>query len=214
MSKPDRASTGGKHAPAGSRGAAAHAATAAESQRLFAFLTPTVQAAGLYLEDVAVHLAGAQRTIAVVVDLPETETGGVGLDRIADISHALSEALDADPNDDGRPYDLEVSSPGVTRPLTEPRHWRRAVGRMVTVNVAGGENITGRLLDVSADGVRIRPELPVKKGMKPRQGSPQSLAFAAIRRGKVEVEFSRLDEADLGLECDGADEHAANGEES
>ena len=156
----------------------------------------------------------AHRTVAVVVDLPETETGGVGLDAIAQISRALSETMDRDPNDDGQPYNLEISSPGATRPLTEPRHWRRALGRMVNVNTIDRENLMGRILAVDDDGVQLLPEVPVKKGMKPRQGNPEKVLFSSIRRGVVEIEFARLDEAELDLEFEPTGGDAVDGEES
>ncbi|MBG0739273.1 ribosome maturation factor RimP [Paeniglutamicibacter antarcticus] len=189
----------------------------AEARRLFDLLNPTVANHGLFLEDVNVHLAGAHRTVSVVVDLEQNLRGGVGMDVIAAISRELSDVLDADPQDDGRPFDLEVSSPGVGRPLTERRHWYRARGRMVKVNVVAGENVTGRLLEVDDDGVTVRPELTVKKGMKPKQGNPQQIAFDKIRRGTVEVEFSHLDEAgpEAGLHEDfGPTAGAVDGEES
>ncbi|ALE05314.1 ribosome maturation factor RimP [Arthrobacter sp. ERGS1:01] len=186
----------------------------AEAQRLKALLTPTVEAAGLYLEDVKVQMAGTHRTVSVVVDLPETESGGVGLDAISIVSKALSETMDADPRDDGRAYDLEISSPGATRPLTEPRHWRRALGRMVKVNATDRENFMGRILAVDDDGVHMLPELPVKKGMKAKQGVPEKVLFSTIRRGVVEIEFARLDEAELDLEFDPTDGDAVDGEES
>lgn len=203
MDKPER--------PSGAAVHAAKAAHTAEANRLFELLNPTVEANRLFLEDVSVTVAGSHRTVAVVIDLPDTETGGVGLDVIGSISRELSDALDNDPRDDGRPYDLEVSSPGISRPLTEPRHWRRSRGRMVKVNVVAGENLTGRLLDVDDDGVLLRPELVVKKGMKPKQGEPVRIGFDAIRRGNVEVEFSHLDDAELDLEFGPA---GAEGEES
>ncbi|WP_104091395.1 ribosome maturation factor RimP [Arthrobacter sp. GMC3] len=186
----------------------------AEAQRLHAMLAPTVEAAGLYLEDVKVQMAGAHRTVSVVVDLPETEVGGVGLDAISQVSKALSETMDADPRDNGQAYDLEISSPGATRPLTEPRHWRRALGRMVKVNVIDRDNLMGRILAVEDDGVQLLPELPVKKGMKAKQGEPEKLLFTTIRRGVVEIEFARLDEAELDLEFEAAGGDAADGEES
>ena len=73
----------------------------AEAQRLHTFLTPTVTAAGLFLEEVKVHFAGTHRTVSVIVDLPEDESGGVGLDAISAVSRMLSEAMDTDPADDG-----------------------------------------------------------------------------------------------------------------
>jgi ribosome maturation factor RimP len=138
-----------------------------------------------------------------VVDLPQEETGGVSLDVIADISKVLSDVLDNDPDDDGRPYDLEVSSPGVGRPLTEPRHWHRAKGRMVKVNVLQGDNVTGRIQAVDNSGVTI-----VKKGMKPKQGDPIKLPFDRIRNGKVEIEFSHLLEDGLEPGHNGPSEEA------
>lgn len=179
-----------------------------EAARLRALLEPAVQANRLYLEDVSI-IPGSHRVVHVVVDLPQEETGGVNLDVIADISKVLSDVLDNDPADDGRPYDLEVSSPGVGRPLTEPRHWHRARGRMVKVNVIQGENVTGRVQSVDESGVTIVPEIaPVKKGMKPKQGEPLTLPFDRIRSGKVEIEFSHLEEAGLEPEHNGPSEEA------
>jgi ribosome maturation factor RimP len=168
--------------------------TNAEADRLKELVAPAVAAKELYLEDVEVRTAGAQRTVHVVVDLPEDRVGGVGLDTIAELSQVLSKLLDEDPHDAGHPYDLEVSSPGVSRPLTEPRHWRRNLGRLILAKVGDGEDVTGRLLEVREDGVTLRPQLPVKKGMKPKEGEPVDLAFSNIRSGKVEIEFTHLDE--------------------
>lgn len=179
-----------------------------EESRLRALLEPAVLASRLYLEDVAIHVAGSHRVVHVVVDLPQEETGGVSLDVIAEISRALSDILDNDPGADSRPYDLEVSSPGVGRPLTEPRHWHRARGRMVKVNVIQGENLTGRVQSVDDDGVTLVPEQEVKKGMKPKQGEPVKIPFDRIRHGKVEIEFSHLNEAVLEDEYNGPSEEA------
>ncbi|MCZ2403614.1 ribosome maturation factor RimP [Paenarthrobacter sp. Z7-10] len=203
MNKPDRPSA-----------ISSAGATTAESARLFDLLNPAVQAQRLYLEDVTVHLAGSHRTVSVVVDLPEDQSGSVALDAIADISRELSLVMDTDPHDDGRPYDLEVSSPGVGRPLTEPRHWRRARGRMVTLTPVQGEKVTGRLLEVDDDGVTLRPELTVKKGMKPKQVAPVQMGFEQIRHGSVEVEFSRLNEHGLDADGEQADDDTAEEEES
>ena len=179
-----------------------------EAARLRGLLEPAVQANRLYLEDVVINIAGSHRVVHVVVDLPQEETGGVSLDVIADISRVLSDVLDNDPQADTRPYDLEVSSPGVGRPLTESRHWHRAKGRMVKVNVMQGENITGRIQSVDDGGVTLVPEIAAKKGMKPRQGEPVKLPFDRIRNGKVEIEFSHLPEDGLEPEHNGPSEEA------
>lgn len=185
---------------------AMHAEITAETQRLKNFLAPTVEQQQLFLEDIEIKMAGASRTVHVIVDLPEGEVGGVSLDRISQVSHALSEALDSDPHDDGRPFSLEVSSPGVSRPLTEPRHWRRNIGRMISISVQDGNDVMGRLLSVDDDGITITPELPVKKGMKAKQGEDTHLSFANIRKGRVEVEFAHLDDEPLDGSAAGEDE--------
>lgn len=188
---------------------AMQAEIAAETQRLKNFLAPTVEQQQLFLEDIEIKLAGASRTVHVIVDLPEGEAGGVSLDRISDVAHALSEAMDSDPHDDGRPYSLEVSSPGVSRPLTEPRHWRRNVGRMVSVNVLTGDDVKGRLVSVEADGITLIPELPVKKGMKAKQGEQMSIPFGNIRKGRVEVEFAHIEDVPLDGIADSDEETTA-----
>jgi ribosome maturation factor RimP len=78
------------------------------------------------------------------------------------------------------PYSLEVTTPGVDRPLTEPRHWRRARTRLVTVERHGDDPVTGRLVEVGEDG----PVLGV-------DGQQVALPWAQVRRGLVQVEFSK-----------------------
>ncbi len=166
-----------------------------QSQRLSDLLRPVVQNHGLYLEGVDVKVAGAHRTVAVVVDLPEDQTGGVGLDLIAEVSRGLADALDHDPDDEDQPYSLEVSSPGVSRPLTEHRHWRRSLNRMVNVRTTDGQDLSGRVLKVEDDGVHILPQMPVKKGVKPKQGKEMHLPFDGIRKANVDIEFSHPEDA-------------------
>jgi ribosome maturation factor RimP len=166
------------------------------STRLHAMLSPAVERHGLFLEEVEVRISGPHRTVQVVVDLPETHEGSVSLDQIAEVSQSLSQVLDEDPHDDGRPYSLEVTSPGVARPLTAPRHWRRNRGRMVSVVTGDGVNISGRLVEVDDAGITVRPSVEVKKGMKPRTGEPVTVPFDTIRKGTVQVEFARPDAGD------------------
>ncbi|MDJ0321864.1 ribosome maturation factor RimP [Pseudarthrobacter sp. PS3-L1] len=194
--------------PTGTGGADAAPADTQNALRLRSLLEPPVSANGLYLEDISLHVSGSSKVVHVVVDLPQEETGGVSLDQIAEISRVLGDVLDEDPVSASQPYDLEVSSPGVSRLLTEPRHWYRARGRMVRVNVMEGEKFTGRLTDVTDTSVTLTPEIPVKKGMKPKQGSPVTLPFGGIRNGKVEIEFSHLPEAGLENEHNGPSEEA------
>lgn len=177
-----------------------------EAARLTELLEPTVASHQLVLEEVEVRRAGDQRIVHVVVDVTEG-TEGILLDQVAEVSRSISEALDKDPHDTADPYELEVSSPGTSRPLTLPRHWHRNVGRMVKVNVIGEDNLLGRLTEVTETGITIIPEITVKKGMKPKVGEPRTIEFGSIRRGNVEVEFARAESADLTeLELDDEDD--------
>ena len=180
-----------------------------EAARLTELLEPTVASHQLVLEEVQVRRAGDQRIVHVVVDLIDG-TDGIELDAVAEVSRSISEALDKDPHDTADPYELEVSSPGTSRPLTLPRHWSRNLGRMVKVNVIGEDNLLGRLTAVDEDGITIVPEIEVKKGMKPKQGEARSIGFSLIRRGNVEVEFTRAEAAALQeLELDPEDDENA-----
>src|SRR5215467_3213940 len=123
--------------PGGSRSAA----SAVDERRLAELIRPVVSAAGMDLESVRVTMAGRRRLLRVVVDSDR----GVSLDDAADVSREVSAVLDASSVLGEVPYTLEVSSPGVDRPLTEPRHWRRARGRLVRVKVAGEGSVEGRL---------------------------------------------------------------------
>ena len=155
--------------PAGSR-----SATQAR-EHLMTVLGPVVAATGHDLEDVSVSAAGRRSLVRVTVDAD----GGVDLDAVADVSRAISEALDGNDDAFAGPYVLEVSSPGVDRPLTEPRHWRRAVGRLVLVSAAGA-TLTGRVLAADDDGVDFDVD-----------GTERHVAFAELGSGKVQVEFNR-----------------------
>jgi ribosome maturation factor RimP len=145
-------------------------------QKLLGMLTPVVAATGYDLEDVTVTPAGRRSLVRVTVDAE----GGVDLDAVAEVSRAVSKTLDAEgaPNFAG-PYVLEVSSPGVDRPLTEPRHWRRAVGRLVRVAV-GEDSVVGRVSRVSDTTVVLETG-----------GAESEIPFTELGSGKVQVEFRR-----------------------
>jgi ribosome maturation factor RimP len=100
----------------------------------------------------------------------------------------------------GTPYVLEVSSPGVDRPLTAPRHWRRARGRLVRAVLQGGEVATGRV--VAADDEQATLEV---------DGRERRLAYAGVTSARVQVEFGRVDGPDDdGPDDDGADDDGAD----
>jgi ribosome maturation factor RimP len=151
------------------------------------FLRPIVGQFGCDLEAADVSPAGKRRLLRVLVD----RDGGISLDDVAEVTRAISKALDADDVMGAGAYTLEVSSPGVDRPLTLPRHWRRNVTRLVEVTLAAGGTVTGRIKSASDEAA----ELDVK-------GRPRTIAYADVVKAKIQIEFNR---------AAGNDEPAADG---
>ncbi|TDC04973.1 ribosome maturation factor RimP [Nonomuraea longispora] len=155
--------------------------SASSRDHLMKLLEPVVSAEGLDLEDITVTQAGKRRLLRVIVD----RDGGVSLDHIADVSQAVSAALDDTDAMGQSAYTLEVSSPGVDRPLTEPRHWRRAARRLVKAEMRDGSVVEGRIMAADDDGV----DLDVA-------GAARRLDYEDLARGRVQVEFRRIDDVD------------------
>ncbi|MEU6712649.1 ribosome maturation factor RimP [Nonomuraea sp. NPDC046802] len=155
--------------------------SASPRDHLMKLLEPVVSAEGLDLEDITVTQAGRRRLLRVVVD----RDGGVSLDEVADVSQAVSAALDGDDSMGQAAYTLEVSSPGVDRPLTEPRHWRRAAKRLVKAELKNGNVVEGRIIAADESGVDIDVA-----------GATRRLGFEDLTRGRVQVEFRRIDDVD------------------
>ncbi|RGA00325.1 ribosome maturation factor RimP [Microbispora triticiradicis] len=153
--------------------------------RLVELLGPVVAAEGFDLEDVTVTPAGRRRLVRVVVD----RDGGVSLDDVADVSQSVSKRLDEVDVLGGSAYVLEVTSPGVDRPLTEPRHWRRAQGRLVRAELRDGTSVEGRVTGADESGVKL--------------DGARDIAYGELVRGRVQVEFNRRD---AGLEDELDDE--------
>lgn len=161
--------------------ATAGASAARAREHLLGLLTPLVSESGFDLEDISVSGAGRRSLIRVTVDAD----GGIDLDAVAVVSRVVSDALDSDPTTEALlagSYVLEVSSPGVDRPLTEPRHWRRAVGRRVTAQ-AGARTVTGRVTATGDHGVTLDVD-----------GTSRTIGWDDLGRGKVQIEFNRPEE--------------------
>src|SRR4051812_2037788 len=170
--------------------------------RLTGWIAPVVDGVGYDLEELVVTPAGRRTVVRVVVDRDE----GVTLDDIADVSKAVSEVLDANDDGMGPPYVLEVTSPGVDRPLTDPRHWRRNVGRLVVVGVGpqgAVDQLTGRVTAVDDAGVTLAVEAKGKPGARKRPPEPRQVPWAQLGAGRVQVEFGR---ADAGADDDGGEQ--------
>jgi ribosome maturation factor RimP len=162
--------------------------------RLAEVLTDPLSAAGLDLEAVELTAAGKRRILRVAVD----QDGGVTLDDIAAATREVSRVLDESDVMGSTPYTLEVSSPGIDRPLVLPRHWRRNKGRLVKATLTDGRVVTGRVSD--ADDRRAVLEVEVGSGPpsnRPRATSTepqvehQEVAFDEVAKAKVQIEFNR-----------------------
>jgi len=140
------------------------------------FLRPIVGQFGCDLEAADVAPAGRRRLLRVLVD----RDGGINLDDVADVTRAISKALDADDIMGDGAYTLEVSSPGVDRPLTLPRHWRRNVSRLVAVTLTAGPKLTGRIKSASEEAAELDVD-----------GTLRTVAYADVAKAKVQIEFNR-----------------------
>ena len=141
-------------------------------------LLPAVTGAGFDLEDVTVGTAGRRQIVRVVVD----RDGGIDLDAVAEASRVIAAVLDDSEVVGAASYTLEVTSPGVDRPLTEPRHWRRAAGRLVAAGA-----VTGRIVGADDDGVTIDVG-----------GTQKHFGYDELGAGRVQVEFARAAKTDAG----------------
>jgi ribosome maturation factor RimP len=194
QSRPGRSRDTGNGAAARERGArpAAHpTGPVIDPAELTTLLEPVVRAAGMDLESVRVGAAGRRRLLRLVVD----SDGGVGLDEIADVSRDISARLDSSAVMGNAAYTLEVSSPGIDRPLTQARHWRRAHGRLVTVPLAGDHDTpvsSGKTADQSAHQVTGRVVTAGDSGVTLEvDGRYREFTYAQLGPGRVQVEFGK-----------------------
>lgn len=174
-----------------------------QPDQLCAGLRPTVERAvssiGFDLEEIDVRQAGRRKLVRVVVDADS----GVGLDDIATLSRRVAAELDGQDEVLGGPYTLEVTSPGVDRPLTAVRHWRRAHLRQVEITLADGRTVTGRVGRVGDSAVQVL-----------LGGVLREVPYADVERAVVRVEF-RTPPADelraLGVRPGSDDDRMAGG---
>jgi len=150
--------------------------TADTRDRLAEELTGPLDALGLDLEAVDLTSAGKRRVLRVAID----KDGGVTMDDIADATREVSRLLDESDVMGAQAYTLEVSSPGVDRPLTLPRHWRRNTGRLVKATLREGDPVVGRITSTDDDGAVLDVE-----------GDERRLSYDEVRKAKVQIEFKK-----------------------
>jgi len=145
---------------------------------LIAILAPV----GVDIEGVEITPAGKRRVIRVMVD----SDGGISLDQVAEVTHLVSAELDR-LDQSGvlgeSPYTLEVTSPGIDRPLTLPRHWRRNLTRLVKCSLPDGSTLVGRVISADEIGALLDVD-----------GIERFVEYVEVRRALVEIEFNRVGE--------------------
>ncbi|MEO9324863.1 ribosome maturation factor RimP [Nocardioides sp. C4-1] len=168
-------------------------AAEALTSRIETALTDPLAELGLDLEAVEVSSAGKRSIVRIAVD----QDGGVTLDDVAEATRRVNEVLDDDLSDvmGKQPYTLEVTSRGVDRPLTLPRHWRRNEGRLVKVTLDDGTTLTARIGPSTETDVELDVD-----------GADRRVAFAAVRKALVQIEFNRKDAPALDEPEDDADD--------
>lgn len=147
------------------------------AENLTEVLSPAIQRAAFVLEEVTVTPVGKRRLISVVIDREESNPS---LDEVTAVSKVISEILDNYSQLGEMPFTLEVTTPGVDRPLTLPRHWKKNIGRLVKISPTQGEKLVGRIS--AFDGANVTLELNKEERV---------LSLSEISRAQIEIEFNR-----------------------
>ena len=142
-------------------------------EQVAAVITPAIQALGFYVEDISITSAGRRSMLTVIVD-GDTH---LSLDQVTVATKAISEIVENLPTLGNNPFTLEVTSPGLDRPLTKPRHWRKNKDRLIKIVLNDGKEITGRIKDSTDDEVTV---------------DEQKVAFVDIKRATLEIEFKQV----------------------
>ena len=139
-------------------------------------LAPIISGSGFYLEEVTLS-SDAPKILTVIID-GDTP---LDLDQVTSVTKEISELLEQLPELGDFPFTLEVSSPGIDRPLTLPRHWRKNLGRLVTITLQDGSVVKGRIGELVDQLIKI---------------DERELALSDITRAQVEIEFKSLKKGD------------------
>jgi ribosome maturation factor RimP len=148
-------------------------------ETIHAALAPVVEANGFFLEEVLIVSPGRRRVVTCVVD----GQNNLNLDQVAAVSREISAVLDVAPFMGDTPFTLEVTSPGVDRPLTQSRHWAKNKSHLVRVVMLNGDVIAGRIVEVHKATVALL--------VGEKEPQEVVLPFVDIKRAHVEIEFNR-----------------------
>ena len=144
-----------------------------KKEEISAAITPALSNLGFYLEDVVITTAGRRSMITVIVD-GDTH---LSLDQVTQVTKAIGEIIENIQSLGQSPFTLEVTSPGIDRPLTKPRHWRKNINRLVKVVLLDGKEIKGRVRDSTQISATI---------------DEQVINLSDIKRATLEIEFKQV----------------------
>lgn len=135
-------------------------------------IRPIIEAAGNYLEDIKIVAAGKRKLITVIVD---SDTY-LNLDQVTEVTKSISEVIEGVQSLGDSAFTLEVTSPGVDRPLTLPRHWKKNVGKKVKVTLADGSEVEGRITSSNSTEVEL---------------DSGSVKYSDIKKALLQIEFKK-----------------------
>jgi len=144
-----------------------------KKEEISAAITPALSNLGFYLEDIVITTAGRRSMITVIVD-GDTH---LSLDQVTQVTKAIGEMIENIQSLGQTPFTLEVTSPGLDRPLTKPRHWRKNINRLVKVVLLDGKEIKGRVRDSTQISATI---------------DEQAINLSDIKRATLEIEFKQV----------------------
>jgi len=145
------------------------------TEAIAAAITPAIEESGCLLEEITFTPDGASKILSIIVD---SETH-LNLDQVTVVTKAISQIVDTLEILDETPFTLEVSTPGLDRPLTAARHWRKNISRLVSVTRTNDQKVLGRIGEVSESSVQV--------------GDSQ-IDFVDIKRAMIEIEFKKSGE--------------------
>ena len=141
-----------------------------KKEDISAAITPALEALGFYLEDVTIISAGRRSMLTVIVD-GDTH---LSLDQVTSATKAIGEIVESIQSLGETPFTLEVTSPGLDRPLTKVRHWQKNINRLVKVVLLDGSEIKGRIKDVNEVSARV---------------DEKNINYSDVKRATLEIEF-------------------------
>jgi ribosome maturation factor RimP len=144
-----------------------------KKEEISAAITPALSDLGFYLEDITITSAGRRSMLTVIVD-GDTH---LSLDQVTVATKAISEIVENIQSLGQAPFTLEVTSPGLDRPLTKPRHWRKNIDRLVKIVLLDGKEIKGRVKDATEISATV---------------DEQAVKFSDIKRATLEIEFKQV----------------------